>query len=158
MIINRKQLLRIILIILLLFILIFQVIKTKEFSNKKELLQAEIMKQQLLNFNLKNEHLKTINSKTKVAAAENDIKESTAQILAELKTFNLKLIDFSSAQTELTLNLNGSFHSILNFIYYLESEMNQFKIAEFKIKNGENDLFFFLKLKNELIKNEKDIF
>jgi hypothetical protein len=36
--------------------------------------------------------------------------------------------------------------------------MNQFKIAEFKIKNGEKDLFFFLKLKNELIKNEKDIF
>ena len=156
--INRKQLLRIILIILLLFILIFQGIKTKEFSNKKEQLQAEIIKQQLRNFNLKNEYLKTINNNAKAAAAESDIKESTAQILAELKIFNLKLIDFSSAQTELNLNLNGSFHSILNFIYYLESEMNQFKIAEFKIKNGEKDLFIFLKLKNELIKNEKNIF
>src|SRR6056297_2989359 len=102
--INRKQLLRIILIILLLFILIFQGIKTKEFSNKKEQLQAEIIKQQLRNFNLKNEYLKTINNNAKAAAAESDIKESTAQILAELKIFNLKLIDFSSAQTELNLN------------------------------------------------------
>ncbi|MGM0500068.1 MAG: hypothetical protein ACQERL_07685 [Bacillota bacterium] len=156
--INREQLLRSILIILLLFILLFQLVKTKEFSNKKQLLETGIIKQKLINSDLKNKYLQTVNTQTKAAETKSDLKESTADILAELKTFNLKLIDFSSAQTELNLNLNGSFHSILNFIYYLEIEMNQFKIAEFKIKNSDNDLFFFLKLKNELIINEKNIF
>lgn len=152
--INRKQLLRSILIILLLFILLFQFVKTKEFSNKKQLLETGLIKQKLINSDLKKKYLQTVNTQTKAVETKSDFKKSTADILTELKTFNLKLIDFSSAQTELNLNLNGSFHSILNFIYFLEVEMNQFKIAEFKIKNNDNDLFLFLKLKNELITNE----
>ncbi len=155
---NKKQLFRIILIILLFFTLFFQLVKTKEFLNKKQLLVNKIIKQGQVNNNLKNEYLKIVNNQTKAAAAKNDLKENTAKILAELKTFNLKLIDFSSSQTELNLNLNGSFHSILNFIYYLENKMNQIKIAEFKIKNSNSNLFFFLKLKNELIKNEEKDF
>jgi nitrous oxide reductase len=152
--INRKQLLRSILIILFLFILLFQFVKTKEFSNKKQLLETGLIKQKLINSDLKKKYLQTVNTQIKAVETKSDFKKSTADILTELKTFNLKLIDFSSAQTELNLNLNGSFHSILNFIYFLEVEMNQFKIAEFKIKNNDNDLFFFLKLKNELITNE----
>lgn len=152
--INRKQLLRSILIILFLFILLFQFVKTKEFSNKKQLLETGLIKQKLINSDLKKKYLQTVNTQIKAVETKSDFKKSTADILTELKTFNLKLIDFSSAQTELNLNLNGSFHSILNFIYFLEVEMNQFKIAEFKTKNNDNDLFFFLKLKNELITNE----
>jgi len=155
---NRQQLLRIIVIILMLFILPFQLVKTKEFSSKKQLLEAGIIKQKLINNSLKNKYLKFINNKTQAAVTKSDLKESTAEILAELKTFDLTLIDFSSAQSELNLNLNGSFHSILKFIYYLEIEMNQFKIVELKIKKSDSNLFFFLKLKNELITNEKNIF
>jgi hypothetical protein len=157
--IKKGKLLRIILILLLLFILAFQVAKTKEFFNKKELLQNEIEKQQQQNINLKNKYLKTVyNNKAKETETKTRLKENTAEILTDLKNYNLKLVDFSSAQTELNLNLNGDFYSILNFIHYLEIEKNQFKIEEFKIKNNDSNLFFFLKLKNELIKNEKDIF
>jgi hypothetical protein len=80
-----------------------------------------------------------------------DIKEKTAVILAELEKYNLVLIDFSSTETELNLNLKGDFHSILNFMFYLENNIESLKIVEFKIKENQNELFFFARLKNELI-------
>lgn len=158
MIIKRQQLLKIILIITLLFILFFQILKTKEVFNEKTFFEAEIIKEQSKISKLKNKYLKTVNNKDNQNRTNNGIKEGTAEILAELKKINLKLIDFNSVQTELNLNLQGSFNSILKFIYFLEIEMNQYEISELKIKNSDTDLFCFLKLKNELIKNEKNLF
>lgn len=158
MIIKRQQLLKIILIITLLFILFFQILKTKEVFKEKTFFEAEIIKEQSKISKLKNKYLKTVNNKDNQNRTNNGIKEGTAEILAELKKINLKLIDFNSVQTELNLNLQGSFNSILKFIYFLEIEMNQYEISELKIKNSDTDLFCFLKLKNELIKNEKNLF
>lgn len=116
------------------------------------------MLQSQKNNKLQEKYVRNIHAQDKENIEKKKLKKRTSEIVAQSENFNLKLIDFSSSETELNLNFNGSFHSILNFIYYLEIEMDQFKIAEFKIKNSNNDLFFFLKLKNELIKNEKNIF
>lgn len=152
MIINRKKLLKISLIFLLLFLLLVQGLKSREIIKKKELLQLKILEQQKHNHDLKNKYStksSTSNSKSKNHLI--DIKEKTAVILAELEKYNLILIDFISTETELNLNLKGNFHSVLNFLFYLENNIESLKIVEFKIKENQNELFFFVKLKNELI-------
>ncbi len=152
MIINQTKLFKISLILLLLFLLLVQGLKSREIIKKKELLQLKILEQQKQNHDLKNKYttkISTSNSKNKNQLI--DIKEKTAVILAELEKYNLVLIDFSSTETELNLNLKGDFHSILNFMFYLENNIESLKIVEFKIKENQNELFFFARLKNELI-------
>lgn len=70
----------------------------------------------------------------------------TASILAKVKTLNLKLIDLNRTKNEINLNISGDFHSILNLIKYLEIEMIDLKIREFKLKDNNQNLFLFLKL------------
>lgn len=155
MFINQTKLFKISLIFLLLFLLIVQGLKSKEIVKEKDRLQLKILEQQKQNYNLKNEYSTKIsinNSKSKSQLI--DIKEKTAVILAEAEEYNLILIDFSSTETELNLNLKGNFHSILNFIFYLENGIEALKIIEFKIKKNQDTLFFYVRLKNELVENE----
>mgnify|MGYP006442026771 CR=1 FL=1 len=152
MTIKQNKLLKISLVFLLLFILIVQGLKSREIVNKKELLQFEISAQQQQNSNLQNKYSNhSRSSNLSIKNQSFDLKEKTAAILSELQNFNLELIDFSSSKAELNLNLSGDFNSILNFIYYLENQIESLKIEEFKIKKNRNKLFFFVKLKNELI-------
>lgn len=152
MIISQNKTLKIILIIILLFLVIFQALKCRNIINKKELLQSKISAQQLQVDKAEAEYLnESRNINLKNINQNFDFKEKTAVILSELKSFDLKLIDFSSSKSELNLNLSGKFNAVLDFIYYLETEIKVFKIEEFKIKKNSNKLFFYLKLKNELI-------
>lgn len=155
---KNEKLIRLLLIVLLLIFLIVQAAASRDFFNKKEMLQSQLEKQQLQNDKLKIEYKESISLQSDQEIKTEAIKKSTAEILDKLKKIKLTLLDFSSAQTEINLNLEGDFYSILKFIQYLETQQNQLKIAEFKIKNNGINLFFFLKLKNELIKNEKDRF
>ena len=150
--INQNKLLKISLVLLLLLLLIVQALKTREIIKEKKLLQFAISDQQQQNSDLQNEY--SINQESSNLNINNqpfDLKEKTAEILSELKILNLKLIDFSSSEAELNLNLTGDFNSILNCIYYLENQIEDLKIEEFKIKANRDKLFFFIKLKNELI-------
>ncbi len=149
---NQNKLLKLALIFLILFLIIFQGLKIRAVINKIELLQSKISAQQQQNNNLETEYLnKSRSSDLKSSNPHFDLKEKTAEILSELKLYNLELIDFSSSKAELNLNLSGDFSAILNFIYYLETEIISLKIDEFKIKKNSEQLFFYLKLKNELI-------
>ncbi|TDO92280.1 hypothetical protein DFR79_10693 [Halanaerobium saccharolyticum] len=155
MTIKQTKLFKISLIFLLLFLLIVQGLKSKEILKEKELLQLEILEQQRQNYNLKNKYstrISTNNSRGKNKLL--NIKEQTAVILAEATAYNLVLIDFSSTETELNLNLKGNFHSILNFIFYLENSVEDLKIIEFKIKKNQDTLFFYVRLKSELVDND----
>ncbi|RAK11045.1 hypothetical protein C8C77_10323 [Halanaerobium saccharolyticum] len=152
MIINQKKIFKISLIFLLLFLLLSQGLKSREIIKEKEIMQYKISEQKQQNNNLKNEY----STKISMRNSESDnqlinIKEKTAAILAKVQKYDLILIDFSSTETELNLNLEGNFHSILNFVYYLENSIESLKIIEFKIKKNKDTLFFFVKLKNELI-------
>ena len=150
--IKQKRIFIIFLGALLLLLLIIQLSKSKEIIDQNQLLQFKIRKQQQQNHILKSEYLKSYksnNSDKSVQAIK--LKECTAEILLKAKKSNLKLIDFSSAQNELNLNITGDFHSILNFVQFLEGKMIGLQIEELKIKKNNNELFFFLKLKNELI-------
>jgi len=153
---KNEKLIRLLLIVLLLIFFMVQAAASRDFFNKKELLQSQLEKQQLQNFKLKMKYKNSLSLKQDQKTKTEAIKKSTAEILDKLKKVNLSLLDFSSTQTEVNLNLEGNFYSILKFIQYLETQQNQLKISEFKIKNNDINLFFFLKLKNELIKNEND--
>ena len=152
MIFKKNKSLKIVIIILLILLLTFQGLKSSEIIKEKKLLQLEISKQQQKNIDLENEYA---DKRKKINSSSNDqtfdIKAETTVILSELEIYNLKLIDFSSSNSELNLNLSGDFSSILNFIYYLENQSEVLKIDEFKIKENSDQLFFFVKLKNELI-------
>lgn len=152
MIIKQNKLLKIILVVLFLLLIIIQTLNCRNIINKKELLLAEISVQQEEISNLEAEYIyKKRNSKLGSIRQAPNLKEKTAEILSKLESFNLELIDFSSSEAELNLNLSGDFSTILNFIYYLEAEIKVLKISEFKIKKNSGQLFFYLKLKNELI-------
>ena len=152
MIIKQNKLLKIILVVLFLLLIIIQTLNCRNIINEKELLLAEISVQQEEISNLEAEYIyKKRNSKLGSIRQAPNLKEKTAEILSKLESFNLKLIDFSSSEAELNLNLSGDFSTILNFIYYLEAEIKALKISEFKIKKNSDQLFFYLKLKNELI-------
>ncbi|MFP4370936.1 MAG: hypothetical protein ACOCUG_00210 [Halanaerobium sp.] len=150
--INQKRVILFAAFILLCLIFLTQLLLTKDLFEESGLLQIEINKQREQNKILENKYQKLrkdkkLNNNLKRAG----IKESTADILEKLKFFKLQLIDFSSDSNELNLNLRGNFHSILQFIKYLESQMTGIELVEFKIKSSGNSLFLFLKLKNELI-------
>jgi len=152
MVIKKNKLIRIALIFLLLFLLLQQGLKIRKIIKERELLWSEITVQQQLNGDLEAEYINHIRSRDLSNVDQSlDLEEKTSEILSELKIFNLELIDFSSSKSELNLNLSGNFTSILNFIYYLETESLLLKIDEFKIKKNQDQLFFYLKLKNELI-------
>jgi hypothetical protein len=149
---NQNKILKLALILLVIFLIIIQGLKIRTVINKIELLQSKISTQQQQNNNLQAEYLnKSRSSNLKSNNPLFDLKEKTAEILSELKSYNLELIDFSSSKAELNLNLSGDFSAILNFIYYLETDIISLKIDEFKIKKNSNQLFFYLKLKNGLI-------
>lgn len=152
MTIKQNKSLKIALIILMVLLLTVQGLKSREIIKEKKFLQLEISKQQQENKDLENEYAeKSQKGKLRINEQAFDIKAETAKILSELEIYNLKLIDFSSSRTELNLNLSGDFSSILNFIFYLENQSEALKIEEFKIKENSDQLFFFVKLKNELI-------
>lgn len=152
MIINQNKVIKLSLVFLLLLLLIFQGLKSREIIKEKKLLQFEISAQQQLNNKLQNKYSNSNRgSNSGTESQPFNLKEKTAEILSELKIFNLQLIDFSSSEAELNLNLRGDFNSILNFTYYLENQIEGLKIEEFKIKENRDQLFFFVKLKNELI-------
>lgn len=137
-----------ILIILVLLFLILQSYHLKNNFYKNKNLHAKIQKQKQNNLTAKENYQKNIehknlnnNSPAKSLAAK------TASILVEVKNLNLKLIDLNRTKTEINLNISGDFHSILNLIKYLEIEMIDLKIREFKLKNNDKDLFLFLKLR-----------
>jgi len=153
---KNEKLIRLLLIVLLLIVFIVQTAASRNFLNKKELLQSQIKNQRLQNEKLKRKYKNQLKLRPDLRNKAVTLKKNTAEIIEQSKKLNLVLVDLSSAQTELNLNLKGDFHSILKFIQYLELEQNQLEITEFKIKNNGNKLFFFLKLKNELIKNEKN--
>ena len=130
--------------------ILFQAFKLKNNLVQKEIITVELKKQQFKINSLKNNYrLKSRNFNLKEKNIS--LKDSTAEILNKLKTLNLNLIDFSSTKTELNLNINGNFHSLLKLLYYLENEISGIKIKELKLKNNDNNLFFYIKLKNELI-------
>jgi hypothetical protein len=153
---KNEKLIRLLLIVLLLIVFIVQTAASRNFLNKKELLQSQIKNQRLQNEKLKRKYKNQLKLRPDLRNKAVTLKKNTAEIIEQSKKLNLVLVDLSSAQTELNLNLKGDFHSILKFIQYLDLEQNQLEITEFKIKNNGNKLFFFLKLKNELIKNEKN--
>ena len=149
---KRKRLLIIAAVILLCLFLVMQLGKSKELFESKKVLEQEIEAQQKQNALLVNKYsLAGSSEKTPAQKEMINLKEAAALILTEIKVYNLELIDFSSGKNELNLNLKGEFKSILSFINYLESELKFLEIAEFKIKDDSRDLFFFVKLKNELI-------
>jgi hypothetical protein len=152
MIIKQNKSLKIVLIILLIILIAVQALKSREIIKENKILQFEISKQQQENSLLENKYAnKRLDSNPGSNKQVFDIKAKTAEILSELQIFDLELIDFSSSKAELNLNLSGDFISILNFIYYLENQSDALKIDEFKIKENSDQLFFFVKLKNELI-------
>ncbi|WP_076543610.1 hypothetical protein [Halanaerobium kushneri] len=137
---------------LVCFLLIIQIGNSRVLFDRQKTLKENIEKQQQKNILLKNKY--SLNETFSQAASREKIvnlKEITTQILAELKLYHLILIDFSSTKNELNLNLTGDFNSFLKFLYYIENELKVLKIEEFKIKDNSKSLFFFLKLKKELI-------
>ena len=149
---NRKKLVIISAVSLLGLLLFMQFGKSREQLAVRRSLEREIEAQQEQNTLLENKY-STVEGPEMNSGREKkyNLKDSTAQILTELKINNLELIDFSSGENELNLNLQGEFKSILSFIYYLETELKFLEIAEFKIKDDSRKLFCFVKLKNELI-------
>lgn len=136
---------------LLIIILLFQVFKLKNNLSLQERLNYKLEKQQLKINTLKNNYrIKGSNLNLK---EKNNIslKNNTAQILNKLKTLNLSLIDFSSTKTEFNLNISGDFHSLLKLLYYLENEIPGIKIEELKLKSSNNSIFFYIKIRDELI-------
>lgn len=154
---KEKKTINYLLILLLLVLLVFQFIKIENNLETIDSLQVELLKEQLNNERLEQEYIKekaeNINLNKKEAAGEKlNLKEMSSDILNELRGFNLKLIDFSSSEAELNLNLNGDFNSILDFINLIESKSSALLIKEFKLKRNAGSLFLFLKLNQ---KNEK---
>lgn len=150
--IKKEKILIISVVFILLILIMFQLGKTKSLISQKMKLESAIKKQQLENSYLKTQSQNKLKSiKSKQNNPKINLEAESSEILKKLNKFDLKLIDFSSNQKELNLNLSGDFHSFLTFIYHLENKINKIEIIEFKIKNVENQLFFFLKLKNELI-------
>lgn len=150
--INQKRVMLFAAAILICFLFLTQLLLTRDLFEESSLLQTEIDKQRGQNKILENKYQqlrkdKRLNNNFRSVG----VKESTAEILEKLKSFKLQLIDFSSGSNELNLNLRGDFHSILQFIQYLEEQMTGIELVEFKIKSSGNSLFLFLKLKNELI-------
>lgn len=149
---NKKKLMSILLALLLVLLLIAQVSKTFNFYQEKTMLESEIFEQQHKKKFLVSKYQKAMKITNKKKNNYNiDLKANTAAILSKIKVMDLKLIDFSSSENELNLNIKSDFHSILSFIYYLESEINILKIKELKLKKSENSLFLFLKLEKELV-------
>lgn len=154
---REKKILNYLLILLLVILLVFQFVKIENNLKAVDSLQAEILKEQLNNERLekkyKKEKAENINQNKKEAEFEElNLKEMSSAILNELKDFNLKLIDFSSSESELNLNLNGDFNSILAFINQVENKSSALLVAEFKLKRNSGSLFLFLKLNQ---KNDK---
>ena len=149
---NQKRIMLFSAVILLAVLFLSQLLLTKELFKKEKLLQTEIKEQRGQNKILENNYQQYRKAHTlKTHFQRKGVKESTAEILEKLKFFKLRLIDFSSGSSELNLNLKGDFYSILQFIQYLEAKMIGLEIVEFKMKRSGNNLFLFLKLKNELI-------
>lgn len=142
---KKKKIIKISLFLLLFFLLIIQGVKGRSIIQEHKSLYLEITKQQYKNQTLKNEYSSSSGRQLF------DLKAKTSEIFAELKSCSLKIIDYSSTEGELNLNLRGDFNSILKFIYYLDNETEGLKIDEFKIKEDQDTLFFFVKLKNELM-------
>ena len=141
---KKKKIIKISLLLLLFFLLIIQGVKGRSIIQEHKSLYLEITKQQYKNQTLKNKHPSSSRQLF-------DLKAKTSEIFAELKSCSLKIIDYSSTEGELNLNLRGDFNSILKFIYYLDNETEGLKVDEFKIKEDQDNLFFFVKLKNELM-------
>lgn len=149
---NKKKLMSILLALLLVLLLIAQVSKIFNLYQEKTMLESEIFEQQHKKNFLVSKYQKAMKITNKKKNNYNiDLKANTAAILSKIKVMDLKLIDFSSSENELNLNIKSDFHSILSFIYYLESEINILKIKELKLKKSENSLFLFLKLEKELV-------
>lgn len=153
MLVNQNKIFKIVFVIFLLFIIIIQLINSRGLSEEKKMLSSKISVQQRQNYNLEADYLKqnnSVNEKT-IKQATFDLKKKTALILSEAENYNLELIDFNSSKAELNLNLKGNFSDVLNFIFFLEKQIKELVIGEFKIKKSDSKLFFYLKLKNGLI-------
>lgn len=147
---KKEKIIVILITILLLFLLIFQLNKAKTNLKKAETIKNQVNQLQQLNRNLELNYHKSLNNQNVIKKEQKESGFETL-ILAKLEEFNLAMIDFSSTETELNLNLNGDFHSILHFIYYLELSLVQLEIKNFKIKTDTNSLFFFIKIEKELV-------
>ncbi|ADO77031.1 hypothetical protein [Halanaerobium praevalens] len=143
----QKKIFIYILIILVLLFLILQSYYLKNNFIKNKYLHAKIKKQQQNNMEFKTKYQKNIKKKNSNNNRHaKPLAAKTASILAKVKTLNLKLIDLNRTKNEINLNISGDFHSILNLIKYLEIEMIDLKIREFKLKDNNQNLFLFLKL------------
>ena len=135
-------------IFFLVFLIIFQIRSSKNLIVKLNLLQRNIENIQEENTGLRNKYLKISKNEKAEEVHKNqaDLKENTPVILEKLKKYNLRLLDFSTTESELNLNINGGFNSILFLINYLEEEFNRVEIKEIKFKQNGDQLFSFIKL------------
>ena len=131
-----------------IFLIIFQIRSSKNLIVKLNLLQRNIENIQEENTGLRNKYLKISKNEKAEEVHKNqaDLKENTPVILEKLKKYNLRLLDFSTTESELNLNINGDFNSILLLINYLEEEFNRVEIKEIKFKQNGDQLFSFIKL------------
>lgn len=145
---KKRRLFLAIFIVLVVILISLQISKAKDLFLEANSIGAEIENIGEINHYLKKDYLKQRekNDQQQKRSAKEDIKANTAQILERVKKTNLKLIDFSSADNELYLNLSGNFNSLLLFINYLEEEIADIEIRELKLKNNSDDLFLFLKI------------
>ena len=148
---QAKKIFNSLLILLIVILIIFQFIKIGNNLDSKNSLQAEVLKEEINNQRLENQYIKekaenhNKNKKTAVDSFLN-LKAGSSEILEELKAFDLKLIDFTTSEAELNLNLNGDFNSILAFINLIETKSSILFIKEFKLKRDSDSLFLFLKV------------
>lgn len=135
--------------LIFLFLVLFQLWSLnnsyQSFTNSNNNLEIQNKKNEILKF----KYQQSLNSKQMLKKLS--LKEQSSEILFKAENLGLKLIDFNSNKSELNLNFNGDFYSILRFFYYLESNLLSVKISEFKIKSNDKRLFLFIKLRDERI-------
>lgn len=146
----KKEQLLIIIAVMLFLLLIFQIYQLKIKVNQVKNFELKILKAQQLNRNLEADYYEKLKHNN-LKNNQMILKDFDTLILAKLEQFNLKMIDFSSTETELNLNLTGDFHSILHFIHFLEVKVGKLNITNFKIKDRAEDLFLFIKIEKELV-------
>lgn len=152
--VKKSKLFKLLIVFLFLLLIMFQSLAIKRLFNENKTLKTKIIQQLEINERTKQEYKNNktkIQIETKAKTVKNlNHNNLTAEILNHLEKLNLVLIDYSNNQGNLNININGDFHSILNLFNYLENE-KFVKIMEFKLKNNQENLFLFIKIKNELI-------
>jgi len=136
-------------LIVLSILLLFQLNSIKTAYLKR--LELKIKAEKALNrLNYQKEIYKNLKSEeSNEENLEEDVESVSAALIKKCSGFGIELINYSSSDYNLNLNIKGDFKSLFAFADWLDQNYSGYQINKWKLKKDDGKIISYLQLRNK---------